>query len=76
MSEATFATDGSVFVITMSNPPVNGLGHELREGISNVIYVEIPSNLGHMAQNPLGVGSDTVEHQFVDAAIATFLASL
>ena len=49
---------------------------ELHEGLANAVYVEIPSNLGHVAQNPLGIDSDTPEHRFVGAAIATFLASL
>jgi 3-hydroxyacyl-CoA dehydrogenase len=33
MSQAHYATRGSVAVITMDNPPVNGLGHALRTGI-------------------------------------------
>ena len=33
MSETTYATDGAVAVVTMNNPPVNGLGHALRAGI-------------------------------------------
>ncbi len=33
MSEAIYSTDGATAVITMSNPPVNGLGHGLRAGI-------------------------------------------
>ncbi|HRP26983.1 MAG TPA: enoyl-CoA hydratase/isomerase family protein, partial [Burkholderiaceae bacterium] len=33
MSQAQYATDGNVAVITMDNPPVNGLGHALRTGI-------------------------------------------
>ena len=45
--------------------------HELRDGIINASYEEIPSVMGHMAQNPANTNSS--EHQFVDAAIATFL---
>jgi 3-hydroxyacyl-CoA dehydrogenase len=33
MSQATYAVDGAIAVVTLSNPPVNGLGHELRSGI-------------------------------------------
>ncbi|HET6923684.1 MAG TPA: enoyl-CoA hydratase-related protein, partial [Anaeromyxobacteraceae bacterium] len=33
MSQARYAVDGAVAVITMDNPPVNGLGHGLRRGI-------------------------------------------
>ena len=33
MSQTSYATDGAVAVITLGNPPVNGLGHELRSGI-------------------------------------------
>jgi 3-hydroxyacyl-CoA dehydrogenase len=33
MSAATYAVHGDVAVITLDNPPVNGLGHELRLGI-------------------------------------------
>jgi len=33
MSQATYATRGAVAVITLDNPPVNGLGHGLRSGI-------------------------------------------
>ena len=50
--------------------------HELRDGIAGADYVEIPSNMGHMAQNPLGVGDDTSEHRFVNQAISGFLSRL
>ena len=33
MSAASWSTKGSIAVITLDNPPVNGLGHELRRGI-------------------------------------------
>ncbi|HEY6101193.1 MAG TPA: enoyl-CoA hydratase/isomerase family protein, partial [Anaeromyxobacter sp.] len=33
MSEARYETRGAVAVVTLDNPPVNGLGHELRTGI-------------------------------------------
>jgi 3-hydroxyacyl-CoA dehydrogenase len=33
MSEARYAVHGNVAVITLDNPPVNGLGHALRKGI-------------------------------------------
>ena len=33
MSPASYTKHGAVAVITMNNPPVNGLGHELRSGI-------------------------------------------
>ena len=33
MSQAPYSVQGDVAVITMSNPPVNGLGLELRRGI-------------------------------------------
>jgi len=33
MSAANYSTQGAVAVITLDNPPVNGLGHELRNGI-------------------------------------------
>src|ERR1051326_7408511 len=33
MSATQYRVQGSVAVITLSNPPVNGLGHELRSGI-------------------------------------------
>ena len=33
MSQAQYASHGDVAVITMDNPPVNGLGHGLRTGI-------------------------------------------
>jgi homoserine O-acetyltransferase len=49
---------------------------ELHEGIPGAVLVEIPSVLGHMAQNPLGMGTDTIEHRFVDAALADFLKRL
>src|SRR5919204_4566502 len=33
MSAAEYAIQGAVAVITLNNPPVNGLGHEVRRGI-------------------------------------------
>ena len=33
MSSADYSVHGNVAVITLNNPPVNGLGHELRTGI-------------------------------------------
>ncbi len=33
MSATTYSTQGAIAVITMNNPPVNGLGYELRSGI-------------------------------------------
>ncbi len=33
MSQAQYSTRGAVAVIALDNPPVNGLGHELRSGI-------------------------------------------
>jgi len=33
MSQASYAVDGAVAVISLDNPPINGLGHELRSGI-------------------------------------------
>jgi len=33
MSQASYARDGAVAVITLSNPPINGLGYELRSGM-------------------------------------------
>ncbi len=33
MSAAEYSTRGAVAVVTLDNPPVNGLGHELRTGI-------------------------------------------
>ena len=33
MGSADYATRGAVAVITIDNPPVNGLGHELRRGL-------------------------------------------
>src|SRR5574342_1111553 len=33
MSEARYETRGAVAVVTLDNPPVNGLGHEVRAGI-------------------------------------------
>jgi 3-hydroxyacyl-CoA dehydrogenase len=33
MNAAEYAVHGEVAVITMNNPPVNGLGHPLRKGI-------------------------------------------
>ena len=33
MTQATYSTHGAVAVIAMNNPPVNGLGYELRSGI-------------------------------------------
>jgi 3-hydroxyacyl-CoA dehydrogenase len=33
MSQASYTVDGAIAVLTLSNPPVNGLGHELRSGI-------------------------------------------
>ena len=33
MNQAQYATQGDIAVITMDNPPVNGLGHALRTGI-------------------------------------------
>ncbi|MFN5882384.1 MAG: enoyl-CoA hydratase/isomerase family protein, partial [Burkholderiales bacterium] len=37
MSQAHYRTDGAIAVITMDNPPVNGLGLELRIGIRDSI---------------------------------------
>ena len=48
--------------------------HELRAGIGDNVYKEIPSIMGHMAQNPADVNSS--EHRFVDATIARFLQGL
>jgi 3-hydroxyacyl-CoA dehydrogenase len=33
MSQATYSTRGVVAVLTLDNPPVNGLGHALRSGV-------------------------------------------
>src|SRR3990172_12649245 len=33
MSSADYSLHASIAVITLNNPPVNGLGHELRTGI-------------------------------------------
>ena len=33
MSQAHYTTRGAVAVITLDNPPVNGLGHDLRSGL-------------------------------------------
>ncbi len=33
MSQAHYKVDGQIAVITLDNPPVNGLGHDLRSGI-------------------------------------------
>ena len=33
MSATSYTTQGAVAVIPLDNPPVNGLGHELRSGI-------------------------------------------
>ena len=33
MSQAQYTTRGAVAVITLDNPPVNGLGYELRSGL-------------------------------------------
>jgi 3-hydroxyacyl-CoA dehydrogenase len=33
MSAANYSTQGAVAIITLNNPPVNGLSHELRSGI-------------------------------------------
>src|SRR3990167_3938018 len=33
MSAADYSLQGNIAVITLNNPPVNGLGHELRTGI-------------------------------------------
>jgi 3-hydroxyacyl-CoA dehydrogenase len=33
MSATSYSTQGAIAVITMTNPPVNGLGHDLRSGI-------------------------------------------
>jgi len=33
MSTAHYAVNGETAVITLDNPPINGLGHELRSGI-------------------------------------------
>jgi homoserine O-acetyltransferase/O-succinyltransferase len=48
--------------------------HELRDGIERVTYAEIPSIMGHMAQNPADTTS--MEHRFVAAKLAEFLAAL
>ena len=37
MSQAHYRQDGDIAVITMDNPPVNGLGHGLRSGIRDGI---------------------------------------
>ena len=34
MSQTQYAVNGEIAVITMDNPPVNGLGHQLRTGIA------------------------------------------
>jgi 3-hydroxyacyl-CoA dehydrogenase len=33
MTQAQYRQDGAIAIVTMDNPPVNGLGHELRTGI-------------------------------------------
>lgn len=48
--------------------------HELRAGIADAVYEEIPSIMGHMAQNP--ADTNCSEHRFVDAKIAQFLQGL
>ena len=37
MSQADYSTRDGIAVITMSNPPVNGLGHALRTGIVEAV---------------------------------------
>jgi homoserine O-acetyltransferase/O-succinyltransferase len=48
--------------------------HELRDGIAGALYAEIPSIMGHMAQNPADTNSS--EHRFAAATISDFLAKL
>ena len=48
--------------------------HELRDGIAGAVYEEIPSLMGHMAQNP--VDTNSMEHRFVETKIASFLMQL
>ena len=48
--------------------------HELRDGIVGAVYEEIPSVMGHMAQNP--VETNTLEHRFVNEKITRFLEQL
>ena len=48
--------------------------HELRDGIAGAVYEEIPSLMGHMAQNP--VDTNSMEHRFVETKIAAFLMQL
>ena len=48
--------------------------HELRDGLPDQRYVEIPSVMGHMAQNPGDVESK--EHRFVGESISEFLSQL
>ena len=33
MTQAAYSTQGAIALISMNNPPVNGLGYELRSGI-------------------------------------------
>ena len=33
MTQAQYSTQDGIAIITLANPPVNGLGHELRTGI-------------------------------------------
>ena len=33
MTQAAYSTHGAIALISMNNPPVNGLGYELRSGI-------------------------------------------
>ena len=37
MSQADYSTRDGIAVVTMSNPPVNGLGHALRTGIVEAV---------------------------------------
>jgi 3-hydroxyacyl-CoA dehydrogenase len=43
MSQAQYKKDGDVAVITMDNPPVNGLGYQLRRGILQALSKALAS---------------------------------
>ena len=55
MSATRFTRHGPVAVLTLDNPPVNGLGHEARQGIVDALD-KVESDAGIRALVLIGAG--------------------
>ncbi len=81
MSQAHYATRDDVAVVTMENPPVNGLGHELRTGLVEAVRraqadPAIRAIVIHGAGNAFSGGADIREFNTPKAQAEPILATV